>query len=145
MVPAASEPPPWVAKVCVISSATSRGPREMSAGFHQIASDPAPAATTACPIPSARAPVGRRKSGAPSGARPVCAPTDRCVATSSIDRARRRNTLKRRRLVDEHDRNAVAHLVSQLTGVTEQRRFGLAILELAFALGANQDGEKLLG
>ena len=54
-------------------------------------------------------------------------------------------TLERRRLIDEHDRNVVAHRVAQPARVAHEARFRFAILELALALRADENCEQLRG
>src|SRR3954468_1312588 len=107
----------------------------MDAGFHQIPSLPGLAATIACPIPTACAPVGSSRNSDPSlpvGVWPAagCA---RATATA---------TLERSRLIDQHDGDVVPHRVAQPTLVTDERLLRFTVLELALALGTNQNLEK---
>src|SRR5512142_3221234 len=149
--PAASVPV-CVESVWVMCKATSRGPRAISAGFHHTASDPNADATTAWPMAMDRAPIGKRKSGAPSVALEVCAdasrdmevPTHAAMPTASRHaNPSRRVTLERCSLVDQHDRDIVSNRVPELAGVTDKRRFSLTVFELTFALGADENGEEL--
>jgi hypothetical protein len=96
-------------------------------------------AATAYPIPDERAPVGSRNSVAPS---PVvdCAITVRAPASATNHRARSACPLKWRRLINEHDGDAISNRVAQPARVAEECRLGLAILELTFALRTNEDG-----
>ena len=48
-----------------------------------------------------------------------------------------------RRLVEQHDRDVVAHGIAKLAVVAEQRGVLLTVLERALALGAHEDGEQL--
>src|SRR5512146_2100136 len=154
MTDAAASVPLCVARVCVICSPTSRGPRATSAGFHQSASEPVARATAAWPMPTDRAPIGSRKSRAPCVAPPVWAPAVRAIAThwnAAAHRAHRRalpsrrGTLERCCLVDQHDRNVVPDRVAQLARMTQQSRFGFTVLELSFAFRTHKDGKELLG
>src|SRR3954465_8148675 len=104
----------------------------MEAGFHQIPSLPGFMATIACPKPTATAPVGSSRNSEPSLPVGVCAPT----AVAAIAAA---TTLKRSRLIDQHDWNVVAHGVAQSAFVAQERLFLFAILELPLAPGARQD------
>src|SRR5438046_785364 len=114
----------------------------MSAGFHQSPSEPIADATTACPIPDERAPVGSRNSVAPS---PVvdCATTVRAPPSTTNHRRWSARALKWRRLINEHDGDAVSNGVTQSAGVTDECRLSLAVFELAFAFRADEDGQQL--
>src|SRR5512138_3014395 len=149
--PAASVPV-CVEIVWVMCRAILRGPRAISAGFHHTAPDPNADATTAWPIATDRAPIGNRKSCAPSVALAVCADASRAmdVPTHAAMPAARRHanpsrrvTLERCCLVDQHDRDVVSNRVPKLAGVADERRFSLTIFELTFALGADENGEEL--
>src|SRR5579872_4300397 len=126
------------------SSAASRGPRAISAGFHQSASEPT-AAATASPIAIDRAPIGSRKSGAPSGRFVSCACIARLAPSSSRPPMTKPNVLEGRRLIDQHDGDAVAHGVFQLARVTDERGLVLPVLQLPFAFWTHQDGQQLRG
>src|SRR5512142_2395425 len=123
-----------------------RSPRAIAAGFHHTASLPGSSPTTACPSPTARAPIGRRRNNAPSVAG-FCA-TARAGASAAIIAIAARTTastplLERRRLIDEHDRDGVAHGIGETARRTDQRRFTLAVLEWSLALRADQDRQQL--
>jgi len=45
----------------------------------------------------------------------------------------------RLRFVDEHDGNVIPNGVAQMAGMTDENRFLLSVLELSFALRADQD------
>src|SRR5580765_4736436 len=92
---------------------------------------PGLAATIACPIPTACAPVGSRRKRAPSLPLTACA---RAFPARIAESA----TLERSRLIDQHDWDVVAHGVAESALVTQQRLFLLAILQLALAFGAHE-------
>ena len=110
-----------------------------AAGFHQRPSEPSRRATTAWPSPTARAPTGRSRNAPPSLPALPCA--DSADASPSSRASVRR--LVRRRLIDEHDGDAVSDSITEPAVFAEQPRLFRAILQVALALGANEDGEKL--
>src|ERR1700686_4044308 len=85
----------------------------IDAGFHQMPSLPGFSATIACPMPTATAPVGSSRKSEPSLPVGVCALP--CPARS----ADRPATLKRSRLIDQHDWNVVTHGVAQPALMTD--------------------------
>src|SRR5215218_7323928 len=128
---------------CEWWSASSRFSRRASApGFHHTASLPGRSATTAWPEPTDRAPTGRRRNSAPSSSAPFCADARGAAEARSASAAAERATaLQRRRLIDEHDGDVVADGVAQTTRGAHERLLVLAVLELALALRAHQDGQ----
>src|SRR5919206_325801 len=52
--------------------------------------------------------------------------------------------LQRRRLIDQHDRDVVAHRVADAARVTHERRLSRSIFQVALAPGAHEDCEELL-
>src|SRR5688500_15915645 len=52
------------------------------------------------------------------------------------------NPLKRKRLIDQHDRDAVADRIAQTAGVTDQLGGFPSMLEFAFALRTDQNLEQ---
>src|SRR6267143_3577292 len=106
------------------------------AGFHQIPSLPGLAATIACPIPTACAPVGRRRKRAPS--LPVVvvwapAPPATRLATAKLERSR---------LIDQHDGDIIAHGVAEPAFVADENLLRFTILELRLAFGTHEDLEQ---
>src|SRR6185437_1606746 len=109
---------------------------------------------TASPIPTARAPTGRRRN-IPSW--PDCADEVRgyaIAATTAIAVpnaatavatrvVRVRATLYRRGLVDQHDRDAVTHRIFELVPLARQRILCPVVFEWPLALGADEDFEEL--
>ena len=51
---------------------------------------------------------------------------------------------ERCRLVDQHDRDVVAHRVPEATGLADQHRVGRMVVKLAIALRADEDREEFL-
>src|SRR5437016_6961925 len=82
----------------------SWSPRE--AGFHQMPSLPGLAATIACPMPTACAPVGSSRKSEPSLPVGVCANAGATAVAASAK-------LERTRLIDQHDWDVVANGVAQ--------------------------------
>src|SRR4030088_394757 len=108
------------------------------AGFHQIPSLPGFAATIAWPMPTACAPVGRRRKSAPSlPVVVVCAPAPpaRRLATAKLERSR---------LIYQHDWDIIAHGVAQPALVADQNLFRFQILELRLAFGTHENLEQTL-
>src|SRR6266542_5843986 len=146
------------------------GSRAIAAGFHQTASLPGCSATMACPIPTALAPTGRSRKSAPSLLLEDC-PAAECTAVESehTRRAERRSilpsapsgralereviewargasagqTLKRRRLIDEHNRNVIPNRIPQGASVADKARFGLPIFQVAMTFRTDQNLEEL--
>src|SRR6266849_6398253 len=104
----------------------------MDAGFHQMPSLPGFSATIACPMPTATAPVGSSRKSEPS------LPVGACARACPVRRADS-PTLKRSRLIDQHDWDVVTHGVAQPAFVTDKDLLRLAILELALAFGTNEN------
>src|SRR4051812_36220390 len=74
------------------------------------------------------------------------------IATGTNSRSRASNFIggrgarsERGRLVQQHDRDVVAHRVSQATVRARQRRLGLVVFQGALALRAHEDREQLGG
>src|SRR5688500_3917045 len=95
----------------------------------------------AWPIPTARAPTGRRRKRAPSVSMPDCATTGcgAAIATAAASAA----ILKRRRLINEHDGNVIADRVPEPARVADELCLRLAVLELTTALRADEDRQQL--
>jgi hypothetical protein len=92
------------------------------------------AATIACPIPTACAPVGSSRNSEPSLPAGAWAAEEAAASDSSA-------VLKRSRLIDQHDGDIVAHGIAKPALVAKQRVLRLAVLELALALRTNQNFE----
>src|SRR6202022_287136 len=108
------------------------------AGFHQIPSLPGFAATIAWPMPTACAPVGRRRKRAPSlPVVAVCAPAPpaRRLATAKLERSC---------LIYQHDWDIVAHGVAKPALVADEDVFRFPVLEVRLALGTHEDLEQTL-
>jgi hypothetical protein len=89
---------------------------EIAAGFHHTPSLPGFSATTACPIPTARAPIGSRRKAVPVAFPLSCAatfPEPRKIAASAI-------ALERTSLIHEHDGNVIADGIAQLARRTDK-------------------------
>src|SRR5689334_7047604 len=123
-----------------------RSPRAIAAGFHHTASLPGSSPATAWPSPTARAPIGSRRKSAPSVAG-FCAAeragANAAIAAIAATTTARTTWLERRRLIDEHDRDVVAHRVGEAACRAHERRFLLAVLERPLALRADQDRQQL--
>src|SRR6476660_6037830 len=117
----------------------------IAAGFHHTASLPGLSATTAWPIPTERAPTGRRRNNAPSVARPVCACATSAAEIRMAPRRANDARLERSSLIREHDGDVVPHRVLQLAGVADEARLIGSILQLALALRADENGQQLRG
>ena len=125
--------------------------RARPAGFAHIASPPMSDATSACPIPTARAPTGTRRKSAASGESPCpCAAAGAMHnAAASAARTSARTplhslpgALERRGLIDEHHGNVVAHGVAEFARVAVERGLLFAIHERTFAARADEDFEE---
>src|SRR5688572_20427232 len=110
------------------------------AGLMKTPSRPA-RAVRACPSATGRAPIGSSigKQHSLAGTGSSCAA--RGLYGKRMASAIKR--LKRLSLINQHDWNAVANFISQLAFVTNELRLLFAILELAFALRANQNLQQL--
>src|SRR5687767_15126189 len=106
-----------------------------AAGFHQRPSDPSRRATTAWPNPTARAPTGRNRNAPPS------LPSLPCAARAGAwhTKAARISALQRSRLIDEHDGDIIAERIAEPAVLAIELRLLRMILELALALGADQN------
>src|SRR5690349_2539291 len=112
----------------------------MAAGFHHTASVPGLSATTACPIPTERAPTGRRRNNAPSVARPVCACATSAAEIRTAPKRANSALLERSRLIREHDGNVVPHRILQSARVADEAWLIGPVLQPAFAFRADENG-----
>src|SRR5574341_611653 len=129
-------------------AASRCGRPERPAGFHHTLSLVPRIVIAARPIPTARAPVGRRRKSAPSVAVP-CDMTGndvlplRTAPSRSVDTHRLRVRRPRprmlacvselRRLVQQKNGDTVADLEAQTAALTKERRLLFAIFQLPFA------------
>src|SRR5687768_2235193 len=111
--------------------------RASDAGLAQTASLPVSDATVACPWPRVRAPTGSSRNSAVS----LCA---RAAGNAAASASASAALAERRRLIYEHDRNVVAHRVLERARVADESAVLFPVLELALALWADEDLEKLL-
>src|SRR5882757_11130124 len=127
---------PTPATVCEWWIASSRlSCWAIDAGFHQMPSLPGFPATIAWPMPTACAPVGSSRKREPSLPVGSCALARPAMIAESA-------TLKRSRLIDQHDWDVVTDGIAQPTLVTEKGLLRLSILEFALALRADEDFEE---
>src|SRR4051812_35757477 len=126
----ASPTPAIVCEWWIASSFCVCSPSE--AGFHQMPSLPGLAATIACPIPTAWAPVGSNRNSAPSLPLGVWAPAARMLSDAIA-------MLERSRLIDQHNRDVFAHGVAKTAFVAKQHLLLLAVLELTLTFRADED------
>src|SRR4029453_15338320 len=103
-------------------AASRRVAAPIAAGFHHTASVPGRSATTAWPIPTERAPTGRRRNNAPSVARPVCACATPAAAIMMAPTMATDSRLDRSSLIREHDGNVVAYRIFQAAVVADEAR-----------------------
>src|SRR5687767_7571348 len=94
-------------------------------------------------MPTERAPTGSNRKSAPSSAGPDCARATLVMPAPAASTAANTTALERCRLIREHDGDVVAHRVSKAARVANERRLFGPILELALALGANENREQL--
>src|SRR5438034_7827282 len=116
------------------------------AGFQKAAS-PRPAdAVAVCPMPTACAPTGNAKNSAPAlrGGSWAESWTVGMLERTIIPTVQPSNIrLKRLRLIDQHDGNVVLDGIDQPARVTGEGFRIEAMLEGAFALGADEDLEQV--
>src|SRR5436305_6774019 len=89
-------------------------------------------ATIAWPMPTACAPVGSSRKSDTSLPVGVCAPAALIAIAAAA-------MLERSRLIDQHDWNVAPNCLAQPAFMAQESLLRLEILQLALALGADED------